>query len=198
MKKKKKEEPLPQIEGYEPELKTIGMLAANLWAVLLMVVAIVVGWFALTGLYPSFSFDMDDPMLMAKNSMWFCILMLLGIVVHELVHGFTWLLLLHKGFRHLSFGLMAGGGFYCHIDVPMTKKPYVISALMPLLLVGLVPWVAGIVTGSLLWMLVGGIYIGAATGDLMIVKAIHNEPADTLIYDHPTLPGCYVYHRKAE
>lgn len=197
MKKKKKEEPLPQVEGYEPELRTIGMLAANLWGVLLMVVAIVVGWFALTGLYPSYSFDMDDPMLMAKNSMWFCILMLLGIVVHELVHGFTWLLLLHKGFRHLSFGLMAGG-VYCHIDVPMVKKPYVIGALMPLLLVGLVPWVAGIVTGSLLWMLVGGIYIGAATGDLMIVKAIHNEPADTLIYDHPTLPGCYVYHRKAE
>ena len=195
--KKKKEEPLPQIEGYEPELRTIGMLAANLWGVLLMVVAIGVGWFALKGFHPSYSFDMDDPMLMAKNCMWFWILMLLGLVVHELVHGFTWLLLLHKGFSHLSFGLMAGG-VYCHIDVPMAKKPYIISALMPLLLVGLVPWVAGIVTGSLLWMLVGGIFIGAATGDLMIVKAIHNEPADTLIYDHPSLPGCYVYHRKAE
>ena len=171
MKKKKKEEPLPQIEGYEPELKTISMLAANLWAVLLMVVAIGVGWFALKGFHPSFSFDMDDPMLMAKNSMWFCI---------------------------LSFGLMAGGGFYCHIDVPMTKKPYVISALMPLLLVGLVPWVEGIVTGSLLWMLVGGIFIGAAVGDMMIVWTIRKESADVLVYDHPSEAGCYVYHRKAE
>ena len=198
MKKKRKEEPLPQFEGYEPEQKTIGMLAANLWGVLLMVVAIVVGWFALTGLYPSFSFDMDDPMLMAKNCMWFCILMLLGIVVHELVHGFTWLLLLHKGFSHLSFGIMAGGCVYCHIDVPMAKKPYVIGALMPLLLVGLVPWVAGIVTGSLLWMLVGGIFIGAAVGDMMIVWTIRKESADVLVYDHPSEAGCYVYHRKAE
>lgn len=195
--KMKKEEALPQIEGYEPEQKTIKMLAANLWAVPLMVVVLVVGWVAMKGLYPSSSFGTEEPMRMAMGCLWFMLLLLLGIVVHELVHGITWLLLLHKDFSHLTFGLMAGGA-YCHIDVPMVKRQYVIGASMPLLLVGVVPWVSGIVTGSLLWMLVGGIFIGAATGDLMIVKAIHNEPADTLIYDHPTLPGCYVYHRKAE
>ena len=195
--KKKKEEPLPHIEGYEPELRTISMLAASLWAVVLTVVTMVVGWLALVKFYHSFSFGMDEPIQLAKNCMWFCLLMLLGIVIHELVHGFTWLLLLHKGFSHLSFGLMSGGA-YCHIDVPMVKKNYVIGALMPLLLIGFVPWAAGIVAGSLLWMLLGGIFIGAAAGDLMIVWAIHNEPADTLIYDHPILPGSYVYHKKVK
>ena len=41
---RKKEEPLPQIEGYEPVQRTISMLAANIWAVVLMVVAGGVGW----------------------------------------------------------------------------------------------------------------------------------------------------------
>lgn len=195
--KKKKEEALPEIEGYEPDQKTISMLAANLWAVALMVLVLVAGWVTMAWLYPSSSFGKEEPMRVAMGCMWFMLLMFLGMVVHELVHGITWLLLLHKGFSHLTFGLMYGGA-YCHIDVPMVKRHYVIGALMPLLLVGVVPWVAGIAAGSLLWMMVGGIMIGAAAGDLMIVKAIRKEPADTMVYDHPNLGGCYVYHRKAQ
>lgn len=195
--KKKKEEALPQIEGYEPEQKTISMLVGNLWAVALMVLVLVAGWVAMQGLYPSLSFGTEDPMRVSLGCLWFMLLMLLGIVVHELVHGITWLLLLHKDFSHLSFGLMPGGA-YCHIDVPMVKRHYIIGALMPLLLVGIVPWIAGIAAGSLLWMMVGGIMIGSAAGDLMIVWSIRKEPSDVLVYDHPSEAGCYVYHRKAQ
>ena len=185
--KNKKEEPLPQIEGYEPEQRTISMLAANVWAMVVMVVAGGVGWWLIKWIHP-------DAALAAVDMLWFIAMFCVGIVVHELIHGLTWIALVKESFSHLSFGTMPGG-VYCHIDVPMSKRKYVIGALMPGLLTGVVPWLAGIAAGSLLWTLLGAVMIGAAMGDIMIVWCIRKEPSDTLVYDHPSLGGCYVYRK---
>jgi len=185
--KKNKHEEMPLVEGYTPERRTISILAANLWAVALLAVAGLAGWALMYRMHPSIAFE-------AMDSVWFIVMMVVGLAVHELVHGVTWLLLLHKGFRHLSFGMMTGA-IYCHIDVPMVKRQYVIGALMPLLLVGMVPWVAGIAAGSLLWMAAGATMISGAAGDLMIVWAIRKEPSSTLVYDHPSEAGCFVYSK---
>lgn len=185
--KKKKEEPLPQIEGYEPVQRTFSMLAANIWAVVLMVAAGGVGWWLTKWIHPDAAFTVVD-------MLWLGVMLLVGIVVHELIHGLTWIALTKGRFSHLSFGTMQGAA-YCHVDVPMTKRNYVIMALMPGLLTGMVPWLAGIAAGSLLWMLVGAMMIGGAMGDIMIVRSIRKETSDTMIYDHPNLGGCYVYEK---
>lgn len=185
--KKKAEEPLPQIEGFEPVQRTISILAANIWAIVVMVVVVGVGLMAVRGLHAGASFSKYD-------FLWIGPMLLAGIVVHELIHGITWILLIKERFSHLSFGTMTGA-VYCHIDVPMTKRNYVIGALMPGLLTGVVPWLAGIAAGSLLWTLFGALMIGAAMGDIMIVWAIRKETPDTLVYDHPSLGGCYVYRK---
>lgn len=183
-----KNEELPQIEGYVPDKKTISILAANIWAILLMVVAGIFGFVAIYALRGGFS-DLHS---------WSGVILLLAIiaalVVHELIHGITWMILVGKGFSHVSFGLMKGA-VYCHFDAPMIKSQYVIGALMPLVLVGVVPWIAGIAAGSLLWMAIGAIMIGGAAGDIMIVWTIRKEPASALVYDHPNEAGCYVYHK---
>lgn len=184
---RKREEALPQIEGYEPVQRTISMLAANIWAVVLMVVAGGVGWWLTKWSQP-------DAALAVFDMLWLGVMLVVGIVVHELIHGFTWIALTKGRFSHLSFGTMQGA-VYCHVDVPMTKRNYIIMALMPGLLTGMVPWLAGIATGSLLWMLLGAIMIGGAMGDIMIVRAIREETPDTMIYDHPNLVGCYVYRK---
>lgn len=184
---RKKEEPLPQIEGYEPVQRTISMLAANIWAVVLMVLAGGVGWWLTKWIQP-------DADLAVFDMLWLGVMLVVGIVVHELIHGLTWIALTKGRFSHLSFGTMQGA-VYCHVDVPMTKRNYIIMALMPGLLTGMVPWLAGIATGSLLWMLFGAIMIGGAMGDIMIVRAIRVETPDTMIYDHPSLVGCYVYRK---
>jgi hypothetical protein len=87
------------------------------------------------------------------------------------------------------------GAVYCHIDVPMKKRPYIIGAVMPLLLLGIIPTVVSIVIGSVFWLVFGVIFIVCAIGDIMIMWEIRNEPSDTLIYDHPTEAGCVVYHK---
>ena len=183
----KKHEDLPIVEGFEPQKKTISMLVANLLAIALFVVVgalLCIPYFYLYGNNELTSWNTIFP--------WFLLLVVVGIVVHELVHGITWLLLTHKDFSHLSFGILPGG-VYCHIDVPMPKRQYVIGALMPLLLLGLVPTLVAFCIGSLLWLLLGIVFIVSAAGDIMIVWAIRKEPYNVLVYDHPSEPGCLVY-----
>ena len=67
---------------------------------------------------------------------------------------------------------------------------------MPLLLTGLLPWLAGIVANSWVWMMIGAVMIGGAAGDIMIVRALRHEASSTLVYDHPSDIGCYVYHKE--
>ena len=87
---------------------------------------------------------------------------------------------------------------YCHIDVPMTKRQYVIGAMMPLLLLGILPTLVAFFNGSLLWLLLGIVFIVSAAGDMMIVWVIRKEPADVLVYDHPSEAGCYTYQKTAQ
>lgn len=188
-------EEMPVVEGYTPEKRTIGIMKANVLALLLMVVVGAIGFVALWLLWGSEAFHFS-PKSYLKSSFLFFILLIAGMAVHELIHGITWMVLTRTGFRHVSFGAMKGA-LYCHIDVPMRKGSYVTGALMPLLLLGLVPLVAALSVGSLFWLLYGILFTGAAMGDIMIVWAIRNEPSDALVYDHPSEGGCYVYHKNA-
>ncbi len=188
----KQPEELPVVEGYEPHKKTISILWANVLAIGLFVVLGVLGGVALYLLW-----GRETVFFNSSLFFWFLLYFLIGIVIHELIHGLTWICLTSKSFRHLKFGLMTGA-VYCHIDVPMKKRHYVIGALMPLILVGIIPTVVGICVGSLLWTLVGVALISGAAGDIMIVWAIRKEPADALVYDHPSEAGCYVYHKNEQ
>lgn len=180
------------VEGYEPVKKTISMLWANvLGIVFLFVIA------GLCGLAYIIIWGLEEFSFHGSGMIWFLLLFVVGIVLHELIHGITWCLLTRMGFRHLSFGFLMGG-VYCHIDVPMVKRHYVVGALMPLLLLGVVPTVVALCVGSLLWLTLGVLLTASAIGDIMIVWTIRKEPADVLVYDHPSEAGCYVYHKIAE
>ena len=94
-KHKKTVETIPEMEGYVTELRTIGMLKANIVA--LMVLGLVcllgaAGMFAIWG-----GFSLGNPW----NGMLFIVGFWLGIAVHELIHGFTWMWATRSGFRHL-------------------------------------------------------------------------------------------------
>ena len=180
------------VEGYEPQKKTISMLTANLLSIALLVVVGALLGFAYYAIYGDLGFNHSG-----SDSLLFILFFVLGIVVHELVHGITWIFITHKGFSHLSFGFLPGG-VYCHIDVPMPKRHYVTGALMPLLLVGIIPALVAFCIGSLLWLELGIVFIVSAIGDIMIVWAIRKEPSDVLVYDHPSEAGCYIYHKTVQ
>ena len=186
-KQKPRPEEIPQIEGYIMEKRTVSILAANIWALVVMVAMGIVGFVLIYKFYAPlrYSLYMGGPLILA---------FLLGIVVHELIHGLTWMWVTHSSFKHLRFGFMTGAA-YCHIDVPMRKRAYVAGALMPLILLGLLPYLVSFFIGSLWLMLFGTLLSSAAMGDVMIVWVIRHESPDTLVYDHPSEAGCLVYRK---
>ena len=65
---------------------------------------------------------------------------------------------------------------------------------MPLLLLGVVPYFISLIVGSVWLMALGAMMIGCAMGDVLIVWVIRKESPVTLVYDHPSEPGCMLYH----
>ena len=65
-----------------------------------------------------------------------------GIVVHELIHGLTWAYFAKKGFKSIRFGVFWEMLTpYCHCSEPLTVRQYCIGALMPLVVLGIIPLV---------------------------------------------------------
>lgn len=121
------------------------------------------------------------------------------IVVHELVHGLTWACFTENGLKSIEFGFIKKYLTpYCTCAEPLKKGQYVLGALMPLLVCGLLPALIGAFSGSLLLFLLGEVMIFAACGDVMIVGKMlaHRSGATETVYlDHPTEAGLILFER---
>jgi hypothetical protein len=122
--------------------------------------------------------------------------LIVGIVIHELIHGLTWALFAKNGFKSISFGIMRQFLTpYCHCREPLQIWQYMTGAVTPAIILGLVPAIFSIINGSFALLLFGIIFTVAAGGDLMIIYLLRKEKKNDLVQDHPTEAGCYVYRK---
>ncbi len=120
-----------------------------------------------------------------------------GIVAHELLHGFTWSLYTKRRWRSIKFGIMWEMITpYCHCEEPLKMKPYRIGTLMPAIVLGFIPSIVAIVIGHLPLMLFGFFFTFAAGGDFIMIWLLRKESANTIIADHPNKIGCIIYETK--
>jgi Putative zincin peptidase len=127
--------------------------------------------------------------------LWILIILLAGIILHELIHGLTFLLFCKKGVRSIEFGIMWQYlAPYCHCKEPLPVWSYIISALMPAILLGLVPAGIGLITGKLIALVFGMIFLIAAGGDYLIVWLLRGQPKKSLVLDHESKVGCYIIY----
>jgi len=120
--------------------------------------------------------------------------LLLGILVHELIHMFAWAFFAKKPLSAFKLGFQWKSLTpYAHCKEPMDIRPYRIGSYAPGLLLGILPWVISLFTGNLLLFLFGLLYTTAAGGDMLILWIIRNVKPNTLVEDHPTNAGCYIY-----
>lgn len=82
-----------------------------------------------------------------------------------------------------------------HCTEPLEVKAYRIGACLPGVLLGVVPALIGIISGSGELLLWGLLFTLAARGDMLVVWLIRHVPAEQLIEDHPHCAGCYVIDR---
>lgn len=181
-------------QGYRRVDLTVSIVKANLFAVVLLIPLLIAG----LGLFllnnPHFSLNMG-----AMNVLLFSIVLFALIVVHELIHGASWALFAEHHWRDIEFGFMKQYLTpYCTCGVPLSKGQYIFGALMPLLLLGILPMIAGVLLGSWGTVLMGIIMADAAAGDILIVWKIlrYKSEAGTIVYmDHPTQAGGVIFEK---
>jgi len=118
---------------------------------------------------------------------------LLGIFLHELIHGLAWMFFGKKPRSAIQFGFMwKTFSPYAHCTEPLGVGAYRLGTFMPGLLLGILPFVIAMLTGSgdLIWFSL--FHTSAACGDWLILWLLRSVPADALVEDHPTRAGCYV------
>lgn len=180
---------------------TIGAMEANLYALVFVIpILLVFGLPYFLLWHEKLSFN-NMVVFMDAWSEWFLLSPLLiiivmgtGILLHELIHGITWSFFCKEGYRSIRYGVM--WEFltpYCHCKEPLALRPYLLGAVMPAVLLGFVPSIYGIISGSMLWLLFGLTFTLAAGGDFIMIWMLRKESKESLVQDHPTKIGCIVY-----
>ena len=115
-----------------------------------------------------------------------------GIILHEALHGLTWVVMGRKTFRDLRFGVhWASLSPYTHLAVSIPARAYRIGCLVPFLALGAVPCLVSLFTENAILLLYGAIFTIGAGGDLTVIWIIRHVDAGTPVMDHPSRVGCY-------
>jgi hypothetical protein len=131
--------------------------------------------------------------LSLQGAVLFLLLMIAGILVHEGIHALAWSAFGRLPLKRIRFGFQTSTLTpYAHALDPMPARAYRLGALMPALMLGVVPFAVGTAVGSLPVALFGMIFVFAAGGDLLILWLIRGVDPRALVLDHPSRAGCIV------
>jgi hypothetical protein len=71
---------------------------------------------------------------------------ILGVCLHEFIHGITWALFAKNGMKSIKFGIMASSLTpYCHCTEILKSSHYKAGAIMPAIITGLIPSILSII-----------------------------------------------------
>lgn len=120
-------------------------------------------------------------------------LFVVGVLAHELVHGVTWKVVGRLPWKGIRFGVQLKTFTpYASPTVPMRARAYRIGVMMPLMVVGLIPFVAGLILEYSQLAVFGMVFTFVAGGDLAVLRAMRSVASNAWVQDHPERAGCYV------
>jgi hypothetical protein len=124
-------------------------------------------------------------------------IMLLGIIIHELIHGITFSFFAKTGFKAIKFGVIWKMLTpYCHCTEPLLVKHYRIGGIMPAVILGFLPFIYSLLFGNIFCLIFALFFTMAAIGDFYIIYLLRNESKNSMVLDHPTEVGCFIYRKK--
>ena len=183
-------------QGYKRTDLTISIVKANLLILLLAIPLVAIGVLL---------FAWKNPLKLLRptptESLIFIIVFFVLIVAHEFIHGLTWSVFAEHHFKDIDFGFMKEYLTpYCTCSTPLTKRHYIWGALMPCIVLGIIPTVLGILLGSALLFWTGIVMTLSAGGDMMIVWKVmrykkQEGSEEILVYDHPTQAGSVIFEK---
>lgn len=127
------------------------------------------------------------------NVLLLVVIVVIGIAIHEIIHGLSWSIFGKKPLSVIQFGFYwKTFSPYAHCKVPLNVAAYRWGAIMPGLLLGFVPFFFAMFTGNSSFMWFGLFHTSAACGDWLVLWIIRAVKPGALVEDHPTKAGCYV------
>jgi hypothetical protein len=175
-------------KGFAEKILTVSMLKANLMVFVTTLPAVLV----LYGLY--IIVNGVERRSYGGSGFLFILALLLGIVLHELIHGTVWAVYCKNKWQSVHFGVnWATLTPYCHCAEALSIPKYAIGCAMPTILLGFLPYLFGLAFNHLPIAHFGLLFILAGGGDAYILWLIRKEK-HSLILDHPYLVGCIVFY----
>lgn len=130
---------------------------------------------------------------LAQYPLIFLLILISGVIVHELLHGLTWQWLSNEH-NSVTYGIRWKTLTpYTYITHPISIGAYAIGLVMPGLILGILPTVMALIDGSGTLLLLGMIFTLASVSDAVILWRLRNVDASATVEDHPTRAGVYVY-----
>jgi len=132
------------------------------------------------------------------ESAFFVPVLIFGVVAHELIHGATWAAFAPDGWKSIKFGFNLKALMpYANCKVPLRARHYRLGGLMPGLLLGVLPFIFGLLANAPTVALSGAFFTLVAAGDFWVLYTLRRETAAAIILDHPTRVGCLVLREDA-
>ena len=174
-------------ETTKPEIKeieenTMGMGKVNLIALLLIIpiTALILYPFVLIWDYETFKTGKE-----IFND-YFLYILIGGIIMH----GLTWGHFASNGLKSIKFGVK--WKFltpYCHCKEPLKVKHYRIGGAMPLIIMGIIPSIIGLIIGHGGVLTFGIFFTWAAGGDIIALFMLRKLDNNIYVSDHPEKMG---------
>lgn len=118
---------------------------------------------------------------------------LVGIIIHELIHGLYWGVFAKEGFRSIKFGVIWKALTpYCHCKEALKVKHYRIGILLPTIILGFLPIILSWITGRYELLIFGIFLTIGGGGDFLIVWMMRKLKKEEMIKDHPYKLGFYI------
>ena len=128
-----------------------------------------------------------------QQMLFFALLVLLGIFLHELIHGVAWAFLGKKSLNTIRYGMnWKVLSPYAHCQEPLLVRVYRLGGILPGIILGFIPAMIGILSGISWIFLYGLIFTVAAGGDMVVLWLLRHENSHDWVLDHESRAGCYL------
>jgi putative zincin peptidase len=121
------------------------------------------------------------------------IILFAGLFLHEVFHLAGYHFIGKVPFKSLKIGIQARYVTpYAHCIEPLTLSAYRISALLPGIVLGLIPTLVSIIFGYSFVFIFAVIFTIAAGGDFLLIWLLRKVSSTSLVQDHPDKAGCII------
>jgi hypothetical protein len=146
------------------------------------VIMVVVWFFVTTISHMIYDLFWDAPNTADFLLTWqFILVFILAIILHEFVHAVLFAIYNPKGWSAVRMINIRRGRLFCSCSEPIKVKYWRIVALMPLIIIGIIPYIASFVWDIYPLMYLSVIMILGSYRDVVAVYRKRHLPSDTYV-----------------